>query len=88
MAILTQNDLNKIIRFVRQKNRGLLHNEGLSKTQLYALIQAIEDAQTEFYNNVPTQSFKEQLGAATGTTTSLAFNQAFFEGWYKWRFDD
>lgn len=86
MATLTNDDYSWIVDWIRASQyRQGLKQSGLSKTQLFGAIQAIETYSVGSYNSTPTGTLKAAINTATGTTTTLQQDQALWFSWAAWK---
>lgn len=86
MATLTGSDLAWIVGWLRRSQYQVtLKGSGLSRPQISAALQAIEDYSVGSYNSRPAGSLKAAIEAATGATPTLAQNQAMWFAWAAWK---
>ena len=87
MATLTNDDFTEIKNWFKGQpiHYDAIRLSGLSKTQLKAGLQAIEDYSTGSYNIRPAGSLKAAIETATGITPTLAQNSAMWAAWASWK---
>lgn len=87
MATLTNADFTEIRIWLQAHptHKNTLRLSGMSRPQLTAALQAIEDYSTGSYNTRPAGSLKAAIESATGNTPTLAQNSAMWAAWAAWK---
>lgn len=86
MATLTSDDFTWIKNWVKNSQyNDTLKTSGLSKTQFYDILQAIEDYSVGSYTTTPTETLRDAINTAASATPTTAQNQAMWYAWAAWR---
>lgn len=87
MTTLTTDDFTWIKNWIKASptHNDVLRSSGLSKTQVYAAIQAIEDYSVGSYSVTPSDTLRAAINTATSATPTTAQNQALWYSWAAWR---
>ena len=87
MATLQAEDYAWIVGWIRSHptHKATLRVSGLSRTQIFAGIQAIEDWEVNGHNVTPLLSRNLAIETAVGQTTTLAQEKVMWYGWSAWK---